>query len=204
MYGTLFLGCEFLASFLPFYFVYRTLRKTGRRLTRAERILPIVFAVYAIAVFHVTGAGTIYEALYYRFRGVAERINLIPFSRQIDPIGYLLNAVMFLPLGILVPLIWRKMDSLPAVLLSGFGFSALIEASQLLSIRGTDVDDLILNTLGAGLGWLLHRILRSFTLNRFRSDNRSPAELPAYILSLYLGRCLLFNYPGLIRLVYGF
>lgn len=69
------------------------------------------------------------------------------------------NVVMFLPLGLLPALLWRKVR--PVVTGVGLGVltSVLIELVQPLVGRSRDVDDLILNTLGAGLGCLLARLL---------------------------------------------
>lgn len=39
-------------------------------------------------------------------------------------------------------------------------FSLIIELSQLFNGRITDLDDLLMNTLGAFLGWVIFRLLR--------------------------------------------
>lgn len=133
-----------------------------------------------------------------------ERLNLIPFSDEISVAGYLLNAVMLVPFGFLVPLMWKPLSRFWRVALSGFCFSFLIETSQLLNHRGTDVDDLIMNTLGAVIGFGLYKVWDYLTGSACQMDRRTTAELPAYVLAIYLGRCLLFDYVGLIDLVYGF
>lgn len=75
-----------------------------------------------------------------------------------NAIVHFLNILMFVPFGYLLPqfrrLSWRR------VVLSGFLFSLLIETSQLIFRFGVfQTDDLIDNTLGAGLGYLLYYIL---------------------------------------------
>ena len=53
----------------------------------------------------------------------------------------------FVSLGAILPVISRRMR--------GFSFSLLVECTQLVTRVGTfDVDDLMLNTLGAVLGYL--------------------------------------------------
>ncbi len=79
-------------------------------------------------------------------------------------IGYFLinfvgNIALFLPLGFFPPLLWQNV-SLKSAALIGFAVSAFIELCQLPLPRDFDVDDLILNTLGAVLGWLLTRAVR--------------------------------------------
>lgn len=73
---------------------------------------------------------------------------------------FLGNIGMFLPIGFFVALLWRGPTWWKSTLLGG-GASCFIESVQLFIGRGTDLDDLILNTLGAlcgyGLFCLLHR-----------------------------------------------
>lgn len=81
-----------------------------------------------------------------------------------DPIGIILNIALFLPLGLLLPLVAPVESARRAVLL-GFLASLMIEATQFLAAitvspgRIADVDDLIGNTLGALLGFVLFRLL---------------------------------------------
>jgi glycopeptide antibiotics resistance protein len=73
------------------------------------------------------------------------------------------NVLAFVPVGILVPLL-RPSDRRPwlTVLVAGFGLSFLVELGQLLgslrvgfNYRQADVDDIIVNTLGALAGYAL-------------------------------------------------
>ena len=69
------------------------------------------------------------------------------------------NILLFLPIGLLTPLLWPRWRrwGLPVAL--GLLISLSIEFSQLFIGRGADVDDVWLNTLGALLGYLLFRLL---------------------------------------------
>ena len=78
--------------------------------------------------------------------------------------GFFANVAMFIPLGIFLPMMSRKFDKLITMLFSGFFGSLLIETSQIgimmlffASDRAFDIDDLIANTLGAVVGYLLYR-----------------------------------------------
>lgn len=206
MYELIFFGYEFLIEFVPFLLVLLLRRRRQGISTppaRGRFVLPILFGLYIVCVFNVTDVGTLYDALTYRLKYLEGRVNLIPFSRDIDPRGYALNVVMFLPFGFLVPSLWKEMDRLLRVSAAAFSFSLLIELSQMLSMRGTDVDDLIMNTLGAGLGFLLHRAWDKITGSRYRAGRSSPAELPLWIGAMFLGRFLLFHRFWLIGLLFG-
>ncbi len=74
-----------------------------------------------------------------------------PVYRAVNLLG---NVVIFAPLGFLPPLLWPRWRKGRSILL-GVGVSAFIELVQPLVGRTRDVDDLILNTLGALLGWLI-------------------------------------------------
>lgn len=68
------------------------------------------------------------------------------------------NIAIFLPLGFLPALLWRRCrwwQVLPA----GIALSAAIELCQLPTARGTDIDDLWLNALGVLLGYILARVV---------------------------------------------
>ena len=65
------------------------------------------------------------------------------------------NVIGFLPFGFILPVIFRNFSSFWSIMFGGFLFSLLVETIQLVTKVGCfDVDDLILNTLGAILGYL--------------------------------------------------
>jgi glycopeptide antibiotics resistance protein len=93
-------------------------------------------------------------------------IRWVPFV--VDPLSMTLNVVMFLPFGVLVPLLWPWAGATATRLgLLALSASASIELTQLLlditigSRRTVDINDLIANAGGALIGlWLLRRARR--------------------------------------------
>lgn len=66
------------------------------------------------------------------------------------------NIVGFLPLGIFLPLLFSACRRWSSTVLTVFGISLFFETMQLLGGIGVfDVDDLILNTAGGLLGYLI-------------------------------------------------
>ncbi len=64
------------------------------------------------------------------------------------------NIFLFLPLGTFPPLLWEKMRSFPRTVALAAAIMAVIEISQMLLLVGTcDIDDIILNVLGAAMGY---------------------------------------------------
>lgn len=213
----IFYGYEFGVSFLPFctaFFCFRRLENktfckqdlnTGRgRQTVPAFLIIILFALYIISVYHFTGAGTLYDGLLYQLEMRPEQINLIPFSNTIDIISYLLNILLFVPFGIFLPLLTRGQSRLICSAGGGFVFSLLIEASQLLNNRRSDIDDLILNTLGAAAGFALFKFFSARIKRMPAAGAVRGFELWAYIFIMFAGRFLLYNEFGLAKLLYGF
>lgn len=66
------------------------------------------------------------------------------------------NVLLFVPLGIFLPMLFSPFRVWWKALLGTLAILLLIEVLQLLSRLGScDVDDLLLNAVGAFLGWLL-------------------------------------------------
>lgn len=90
-------------------------------------------------------------------------INYLPFSdfSMSNMIGMALNIVMFIPFGVLLPIYFGFFRKARRTVLAGFLMSLSIEVLQLFTFRATDVDDLMMNTLGAlagyGIAWLFLR-----------------------------------------------
>ena len=204
----IFLGYELLSAFAPFLIVFMLFRTTQKRngisFSRYRFIATLAFFVYIAGVYHFTGAGTIYDWMRFRLEINQSQINFIPFSHDIDIVGYLLNILLFIPLGLLVPIIWEKMNKLTNIISIGFFFTLLIEISQLLNNRSTDIDDILLNIWGAVLGYGFFKLWDKFTESKYQINHSVTLELPIYIVTIYLGRFLLFNEIGLAKFLYGF
>lgn len=196
---------ELLTVLLPFatLALFARRRRQDQDLTRPGHYSAglAVFALYLAVVLHLTGAGTLFDGMTYGFAPRPYQINLIPFSREMD-LSYPGNVLLFLPFGWLVPFIWKKWDRPGRVAGAALALSFLIEASQLLNNRFSDVDDLIINTAGALLGFLLFR-LTARPAQRPRPET-SRAELPLYTAVMLAGHFFLFDELAAAALLYGF
>ena len=89
------------------------------------------------------------------------RMNLIPMIHifDYDNVRDIIwnsagNAAMLIPSGIVLPIVYKKLNTFPKVILVGVCISLCIEVLQLpFPSRASDIDDLILNTLGVALGY---------------------------------------------------
>ena len=96
------------------------------------------------------------------------RTNLIPFVRlpgfrsAAFAENVLGNAALFLPSGIVLPLVYPQLRRFRKALAAGVGLSLLIELMQLpFAARTTYIDDLIFNTLGVAVGYGIWLLLRN-------------------------------------------
>lgn len=114
-----------------------------------------LFTLYLCEVFHLVGIPAI---SYIRWD---PNINWIPFGdeknlRFFFQVG--MNAVLFMPFGFMLPILWKNCRAWKTTLLAGIVTSLMIEGLQLFSFRATDVDDLLMNTFGTALGYILARV----------------------------------------------
>ena len=141
--------------------------ETKRRIRLAGVALFIVYVLLLIYfLFFSEAYGRVAEAeREYRY-------NLMPFVEirrfwvYRDQLGLFAlftnifgNVLGFVPLGCILPVICRKWRNGFLIILSGFGLSLCVETIQLITKVGCfDVDDMILNTLGAALGYLVFAV----------------------------------------------
>ena len=68
---------------------------------------------------------------------------------------------MFIPVGIVWPYVFKELDKPWKVIAAGFGFTLIIEILQLpFYDRLSDIDDLILNTLGYLTGYGIYLLIK--------------------------------------------
>lgn len=77
------------------------------------------------------------------------------------------NVAAFIPCGFFLPIISRRSRRWYNTVLLSFLFSLTVEIIQLAGKVGSfDVDDLLLNTLGGMLGFVLYRLVQTFRIRR--------------------------------------
>lgn len=144
---------EILISMFLLIPVFTVLNKT-RFHSIKKTILYFVFATYLAAVYLFVGMPTL------QFICLDLSLTLIPFLPMIaDFKNTILNIVLFIPLGIMLPFLWKKYNTLRATLVFGFSMSLAIELLQILTYRASDINDLIANTVGAVLGYFVFRAI---------------------------------------------
>ncbi len=209
MESMILLGYELMTVVLPavtvMAFFMSVRRKEGIE-TRGKYVLSVmIFALYIFAMFHVTGAGTVFELKQYGFWINPEQISLVPFSDpNINAVTHGLNVILFIPFGFLLPFIWGSKRRFVCTLASGATLSLGIELSQLLNSRVTDVDDLILNTAGTVVGFVFYKIIFMKAKEKEPPRGILRSEPLIYLAVMFVCRFLLFNEFGAAGSLYGF
>ncbi len=172
----------FMLLAMPFYLIGRIfyIRKKKIEINYYHEIGLFIFTIFIVGLASQTIIPKLEIISSNRLSIVKSRVhktNLIPFKiieetyREIIKykninyflINFLGNIIMFIPIGFFLSLLWKLEDK--KVVMIGFCSSLFIETSQLFLRRGTDVDDLILNTLGVYLGLVLYKLLKKIKKN---------------------------------------
>ncbi|MDR1101328.1 MAG: VanZ family protein, partial [Clostridiales bacterium] len=113
----------------------------------------------------------VYVTQIMSFGGISAGPNFVPFGDFVTAFRYgsnnahlvwqfLLNIIMMVPLGLLIPIVFpKKMRGFTGVTAVAFCASLATEVLQIFTGRGSDIDDLIANTLGGVCGFALWAIL---------------------------------------------
>ena len=135
--------------------VYKLLLKGRKKIKLKRTLLWSVFFIYIIVVFGAT--------LGMRHTGSGGYANFHLFSSYIEAWNsfsslqwrnIILNILMLVPLGIFLPLLFKKCKKFWVTYLLGFLFTLILELTQLFAQRGIfELDDILNNTLGCIIGY---------------------------------------------------
>ncbi|MCQ6288539.1 VanZ family protein [Bacillus cereus] len=155
-----------------------------RKYTYSQYVLLVSFLIYVMGVIHFT--------VFPIEVNIGKYANQAPWYSSINPIplltldskSFILNVIMFFPLGVYLPFLKNNYHAVKNIARIGFFTSISIEITQLcLRIfagngRMMDINDLIANTLGCILGYLIiQRLLQinsiKIWMNHFMVYNQS-------------------------------
>ena len=164
--------------------VYLVLNKAYFHNAR-KSILYFLFAGYLSVLYVLVGLP------YVTYIRPEINLNLVPIIGMIeDWKNSILNILLFIPLGVALPVLWNKFRSKKNSVLFGFAVSFVIELLQILTYRATDINDLITNTLGTYLGFLCAKCL--LKKHQIAGENRTRE---AGIVTLSVLLVMFFVYP---------
>lgn len=145
-----------------YFFIYKKLLKGKKVLRRTTVLWAVVFGCYIFVVLSATlldrggmeGGKVI--PLFYSYREAWRDFSAVQWRNLI------LNILLFVPFGFLLPLGAKRFRSFWKTYLSGFLFTLFIELMQLLLRRGVvEMDDIFNNLLGAMIGYGCFAVVRA-------------------------------------------
>lgn len=158
------MGVICLALYLPFYVHIR--RKDGKR-GFFYHLVRYMLLGYVVSLLYLT----IFWSFFPDIPHFSEYhlLNLVPFvwvtntyemgwKNMIEQL--LLNIAMFVPYGILLPIVSDKMERFLKTAGVVFATTLTIEIVQYFIGRSADIDDVIMNLLGGIIGYLLYCVMR--------------------------------------------
>lgn len=187
-----FIEKEFLVVFvIPLYLIVSGIimflkKKKGEKIDFFREIVKFGFGLYIIALIGVTlfpirigygrqaitminmGINYIpFKSIIYDIRQIGIGSFSVRFQIKLLIMNVLGNLILLMPIGFIVPVLWKKVNSLKDIVIVGFIVSLSIELLQLLEnflsigfFRVVDVDDLILNVLGGILGYMAYKLAK--------------------------------------------
>ncbi|MBT2580749.1 VanZ family protein [Bacillus sp. ISL-8] len=177
---------------IGFYF------KAKRNISILHFLWVYVFLFYLSLVYGVTQIATVWDISRYETWIRVNQINLTLFDTA-GSTTYLLNIVLFMPLGFLLPTIWPQFRKMTNTVCAGFLFSLAIELNQLLNNRITDIDDLFTNTLGAIVGYIIYRVLFKMICKREEKKLDTNSSLVIKYEAIF---CLVCSFVGAMLIYY--
>jgi glycopeptide antibiotics resistance protein len=148
-------------------------------MTTIQRIVLILFILYILAMLFLLVASNSYRGHNVWVGGftperwlayVAGSFNLVPLRGITEQIGFIVNGVDvtrnaiylvgnivgFAPLGFFLPELFSRLRQFKAFFIAIAVAVTALELVQLMTMRGAfDIDDILLNVMGACLGFLI-------------------------------------------------
>jgi glycopeptide antibiotics resistance protein len=138
----------------------------------AKKLTNTLFIIYLVALLWIL---VFKLGVQFSYMG-KRRINLIPFNEllilkgKVDFVEMILNAVIFVPLGIYIGVLFKRWTYGKKIFLL-FIISLLIEGLQfILKVGAFDTTDIITNSLGGIIGLLIFKAIEKAFKNSFKAQ----------------------------------
>lgn len=142
---------------------------TAKRVVLITLFYAYIMMVFGTTLFPIQNFPLTYPPKYnfIPFSTIKELITTLPATIAIKQIVG--NLIMFMPFGFFIPFFTKKNGFQKCIYLS-IGFAILIELLQFIlgltfvgsQYRSVDIDDVILNTIGAIVGYIIFKITPHF------------------------------------------
>ena len=161
----------------------------SKKLRKRRVIWGIIFLTYITLLIYFLffsdtfGRTVAYDEYRYNLKPFAEINRYFTKVKDRDYLMFFINIIgnilLFVPFGILFPFIsqkegFKKGKNFFVTLLVSLLFCVLIEGIQLITKVGVfDIDDIIMNTTGAVIGYILYRITFGYENKRLKNRRKA-------------------------------
>lgn len=209
--GLIFVLLMGMISAAGYFVVYKKIMKGKKQIRLQNMLWAGTFLCYLVVLLCATvldrssvRSGSKIMPLFYSYReawysfSVAEWRNIV------------LNIVLFVPLGFLLPLGIRSLRRFWATYLAGMVVTVLIESAQCILGRGVaEADDILNNFLGTMIGYgcyvLLYEISLAARRKRFNLLKTATAQIPiAVVILAFVGIAIIYDRKELGNLEISF
>ncbi len=188
------------------WIAYRVLRWiTVGKNSRAREALVEVFFLYALGVVVVTifPMTIVLKSWDYFSSNIFPLVAIVRdiLNQRLDTIPHVAgNLLMLAPLGVFIPLLLPKARTAGRVVGIGFLISLLVESTQLLlRIHIFDVDDILMNTLGVELGFVVYKVLaRDARFSSFFEKLAQPVRPRRWLAFTIYALCAVLGFLGVL------
>lgn len=146
------------------------------RVSILKSVVTVIFIMYIAALLKIILFKNISLIQIFGKYKKMRSVNLIPFksifessevSKRMGIFWSIANVfgnlIVFIPFGYLVPMMWKKAMKFKNILMLSAGLSLFFETFQYITGTGSsDIDDIMLNTMGAIIGYILLFYLKKF------------------------------------------
>ena len=159
----------------PLYIVLRFLFMRKRHVNWRRELYMLLFCWYSVSIFSQT--------IIPRFSMGSDGISIVRASyagsnftlfhtiqlylAQLDgPIAHIAfynlagNVVLFIPFGLFIPLLWKRVRNVQMMVAVALGIPLFIEGTQYFIGRSVDIDDVLLNAVAIVIGYVLYYVLK--------------------------------------------
>ena len=174
-------GYLFMIPVLVLDFLW--LKKSGKVQSLLHTVAVFVFGYYLFGLLTVTGIGFTSTMNFH------PNISWTPFIGMITgPIDTILNVILFVPLGFFLPLLYKKYHNIKAIALTGLLLSLAVEFVQMFDWGSSDINDLMTNTAGACVGFLIYCLLSRILPANLKKQFQS-RKVNAMVEVLFFATC---------------
>ncbi|WP_369435897.1 VanZ family protein [Lysinibacillus fusiformis] len=188
-----FVGFEFICIALYYFCYYRKQKLEEKPLIHIKKLIWIaLFIGYLALVLNLTiisrGSSHHMEMNLHLFSGYVEAWNSYSY-RKLQPSIY--NILMLIPMGILLPILSRKLTTFKWLIIVILSFTLFIETCQLFTGAGIfELDDLFNNTVGGVIGYQFYRLYTSIIQHK-------KVRMKSLIGSLSIPLLMVFLFVGI-------